>query len=249
MTTTNNIKPMSLTTSILIFGGSAILFFIIQQYALQPLANLGINYAILILIAQLPTILFFFGALYAYRKEGNAWNWKTLFNRFRIHKIKGKFWLWVILFVIVDTGLYLLVYSVGYPVVKWVHDAFPEPQIMKDIFGDATTFAGYELAGNWWLLGLFFIIFFFNILGEELLWRGYIFPRQELTHGKNTWIVHGLLWTMFHVFAPYNALMVLPGALFMSWIVQKHKNTTIFILSHATLNSLAMIRIISGILS
>ncbi|MDH5366545.1 MAG: CPBP family intramembrane metalloprotease [Cyclobacteriaceae bacterium] len=248
MTITNNIKPMSLVTSVLIFGGAALLFYVIQHYALQPLADLGINYALLLLIGELPLFLFFFGALYAYRKEGNPWTWQAFFDRFRIYKIKGKFWVWVILIVAVDVGLYLLVYSVGYPVVKWVHDAFPEPAIMKEIFGDATTFAGYKLAGNWWLLGLYFVIFFFNILGEEFLWRGYIFPRQEMTHGKNTWVVHGLLWTVFHIFSPYNALMVLPGALFMSWVVQKYKNTTIFILSHATLNGLAMIRIISGIL-
>jgi membrane protease YdiL (CAAX protease family) len=98
------------------------------------------------------------------------------------------------------------------------------------------------------LLGVYFTYYFFNVVGEELWWRGYIFPRQELVHGSRTWIVHGLLWAGFHLFTPYNALMVLPGALWMSWIVQKQKNNWIFLIAHAAINGLAMISIISGIM-
>ena len=98
------------------------------------------------------------------------------------------------------------------------------------------------------LLGLFLIMYFFNVLGEEFLWRGYLFPKQELTHGKYTWIVHGLLWTSFHLFAPYNALMVLPGALFMSYITQRYKNNTIFLISHATLNGIPLIILLTNII-
>lgn len=85
-------------------------------------------------------------------------------------------------------------------------------------------------------------------MGEELLWRGYLFPRQELTHGKHTWVVHGLLWTGFHMFAPYNALMVLPGALFMSYIVQRYRNTSFFIVEHALMNAIPGIGIVAGIM-
>ena len=77
------------------------------------------------------------------------------------------------------------------------------------------------------VFGKTLIYYFFNIMGEELWWRGYIFPRQELAHGQRTWLVHGLLWTAFHLFSPYNALMVLPGALWVSWIVQRRRNTWI----------------------
>jgi len=248
MTTTNNIKPMSLFTSVLFFGGGAVLMYLFEYHFIQELAYMGLNKIFLFLFLALPLVILFFGALIAYRIEGNAWNWQALKERFRIKPIRGKFWWWVVLFVAVDIGLYLLVYSVGYPVVKWVHDAFPSPAILSDILGNSTTFLGYELKGNWWLLGIWLFYYFFNVLGEEFIWRGYILPRQELTHGKHTWIVHGMLWTLFHIFSPYNALMVLPGALFMSYIVQKYKNTTIFIISHATLNGLVAIRIISGIL-
>ena len=116
------LRPMSLKTSIIYFGGGGVLFFIIQHYIAQPLADWGLNSAILFLVLASPHMLFFFWALYAYRMEGNPWNWQAFFNRFRIRKIRGKFWLWVILFVGIDVGLYLLVYSVAFPVVR----SYPE---------------------------------------------------------------------------------------------------------------------------
>jgi len=157
-------------------------------------------------------------------------------------------WLWTILFVAFDIALYLAVYKLAFPIVKKVHDLFPPPKILMEIMPNGETFADYTIQGNWWLLGLFLIMYFFNVLGEEFLWRGYLFPKQELTHGKYTWIVHGLLWTSFHLFAPYNALMVLPGALFMSYITQRYKNNTIFLISHATLNGIPLIILLTNII-
>ncbi len=244
-----NIKPISLKFSILIFGAGALLFLLIERIIVPTLADAGLPPSINFLILGSPHFLFFFGALLGFKREGNEWSWKALSERFRIFRIKRKLWLWVILFVIINISLYLVVYKLGYSFVKKMHDLFPAPEIINEIMGERPMFAGHNLSGNWWLLGLFFIRYFFNVIGEEFLWRGYLFPRQELTHGKNTWIIHGLLWTGFHLFAPYNALMVLPGALFMSYIVQRYKNNTIFIISHAVMNGIPMIGIIQGIVN
>jgi membrane protease YdiL (CAAX protease family) len=90
-----------------------------------------------------------------------------------------------------------------------------------------------------WLLFSFQIVFFFfNIFGEEFWWRGYIFPRQELTHGKKTWVIHGILWTLFHFFWKWNLLILLPGALAASFVVQKLKNTTVLIIVHIAVNTI-----------
>ena len=97
------------------------------------------------------------------------------------------------------------------------------------------------------LIGLYLLLYFFNVVGEEFLWRGYLWPKQELTHGKYTWVVHGIQWTCFHLFAPYNALMVLPGALFMSYVVQRLQNNMIFLISHATLNGIPFIMLILNV--
>ncbi|MDC6364748.1 MULTISPECIES: CPBP family intramembrane glutamic endopeptidase [Flavobacteriaceae] len=244
----NMIKPIKLPYSFLIFGTAALLFLFIERSLLPYLGGIGVNKLFLFLIMAVPHIIFFSVALIGYRLEGNAWKWTDFRTRFRFKSIKGKMWLWAVVFVLVDIGLYLAVYKLAHPFVKSVHDAFPPPEILHEIMGDGKTFIGYTTKGNWWLLFLHLFFYFFNVLGEEFLWRGYLFPKQELRHGKYTWVVHGLLWTMFHLFAPYNALMVLPGALFMSYVVQRTQNNTIFLISHAVLNGIPVIGLIINII-
>lgn len=243
-----NIKPIKFIYSFLIFGGGALLFLLTERFILPNLGELGINKVVLFIVMAIPHIIFFTGALMAYRLEGNAWSWAAFRSRFRYKAIRGKMWLWTLLIVLVDIGLYLAVYKLAFPVVKYVHDAFPPPEIQNEIMGNGETFVGLAVKGNWLLIPIFLFYYFFNILGEEFLWRGYLFPRQELQHGKSTWIVHGLLWTMFHLFAPYNALMVLPGALFMAYVVQRTKNNTIFLISHAVLNGIPLVGLIINII-
>ena len=244
----SQIKPIPFLTSLVIFLGAAVLFLINERVIIPYLDQLGASQLMLFLTYISPFALFFFVALYGYRTEGNPWNWKALKARFRYKPIKGKMWLWTILFVAVDTASYLIIYKFAFPVIKKIHNVFPTHEVVTNFMNNGETFAGFNVHGNWWLLGLFLLLYFLNVVGEEILWRGYLWPRQELTHGKYTWIVHGLLWTSFHLFAPYNAVMVLPGALFMSYITQRYQNNTIFLISHATLNGIPLIILITNII-
>ena len=86
-------------------------------------------------------------------------------------------------------------------------------------------------------------------IGEELWWRGYILPRQELAHGQGTWFVHGVLWCLFHLFAPWNVLSILPGCLALSFVAQRLKNTWPAIIAHGLANGLlVLIVVVAGIL-
>ena len=242
------IKPIKFSTSLVIFIGAALLFLMTDRVVLPFFADKGASLLILFLLLAVPQVILLSGALYGYRSEGNKWSWSTFTKRFRFRPITGKLWFWALIIIVVDVALYLVVYKFGYAIVKRIYDAFPSPEILYDVMPNEDTFVGYTIQGNWWLLGLYGILYFFNVVGEELLWRGYLFPRQELTHGKYTWIVHGLLWTSFHLFAPYNALMVLPGALFMSYIVQRTQNNTLFLLSHAVLNGIPFVMLLLKII-
>ena len=241
---TATIKPIRFSTSLVIFLGAAILFLIIERVIIPFLNEQGASQLIQFLTYISPFSLFFFGAFYGYRKEGNPWKWKAIITRFRYKPIKGKMWLWTILIVAVDTSTYLAVYQFAYSFVKKIHDFFPTSEVVMAFMNNGKTFAGYTVQGNYWLIGLYLLLYFTNVVGEEVLWRGYLWPKQELTHGKYTWVVHGLLWTSFHLFAPYNAIMVLPGALFMSYITQRIQNNTIFLISHATLNGIPFVMLI-----
>jgi membrane protease YdiL (CAAX protease family) len=238
---------MSLPLSLVLFGLPALSILLLQQVVVPRLDASGVPPLVNFLVLALPLFLMLVAALGAYRLEGNPWSLAVLAARFRLKKLNGRDWLWTVAAAAGNIGSYLLVYTAARPLLEWLHERFPDPECLGRIFGDAETFLGYPLAGNAWLLGVFFVYYFFNVVGEELWWRGYIFPRQELTHGSRTWIVHGLLWAAFHLFTPYNAVMVLPGALWLSWIVQRRGNTSIFLVAHAAMNGLVMVRIVSGI--
>lgn len=99
-----------------------------------------------------------------------------------------------------------------------------------------------------WMLGVWLVMFFFNIAGEELLWRGYIQPRQEVSFGKNAWLVNAAFWMMFHLGMGVSLMiLVLPIIVVLPYAVQKTGNTAVGILVHALLNGPSFVMIALGV--
>jgi membrane protease YdiL (CAAX protease family) len=70
-------------------------------------------------------------------------------------------------------------------------------------------------------------MFVYNIGGEELWWRGYVLPRQELGFGRATWVVHGILWSAFHLFMQptlWDTLRMSITGLALSFVAQRTKS-------------------------
>jgi membrane protease YdiL (CAAX protease family) len=82
------------------------------------------------------------------------------------------------------------------------------------------------------------IVLILNIAAEELFWRGMIFPRQELVHGKRTYIVHGLIWAFSHLFQYWMLPPILIGSLALAWTVQRTRSTWVSVLAHLVNNGL-----------
>lgn len=98
-----------------------------------------------------------------------------------------------------------------------------------------------------WILGLWLPYWVLNILGEELVWRGVILPRQEASFGRWAWLAHGLGWCLFHVCFGWQLLVTLLPILFiLPYIVQKRANTWIGVFLHAVLNGPSFIAIALG---
>ena len=88
-----------------------------------------------------------------------------------------------------------------------------------------------------WILLAWTPLFLFNIAGEEFFWRGYVLPRQELAYGRWTWMVHGALWSMFHVAFGWQLMLILAPLLFvLPYVVQRSKNTWAGIVIHGLIN-------------
>ena len=103
--------------------------------------------------------------------------------------------------------------------------------------------------GRYWILALWLPYWVLNIMGEEILWRGVLLPRQELVFKKWTWLIHGICWAVFHIVFGWKLLItLLPLLLIQSFIVQKQKNSWIGVFMHASINGPAFIAISFGLM-
>lgn len=240
MRSEGEISPMPLWQSLLFFGIPTVIFTLSIYGGMPYLGQQGvsplINYTITLMG---PVIILFLSAFAALKLEGYPLKWGAIRKRFRLKPLNRKEWGWVVgLSLVMLFGNIVLI-----PTQTWLlnHVSIPLPAYLPSTLDPRITVSGVppEFSSNTLLsIILFQVVFlFFNILGEELWWRGYILPRQELTHGKKTWLIHGLLWTLFHSFWWWNLILLLPGALAAAYAAQKLKNTTVIIAAHLLINS------------
>jgi membrane protease YdiL (CAAX protease family) len=244
------IKPMGpLLTAVYWAIPAAILY--ITHYVLAPrLVESGQPYLVAYLTAYVSTMaLFLVAALVAYRLEGNAWRWENFKARYRMQQLKGKDWLWALgVLVFIILSYFGLAFTAG-----WLARSplFAPHPVFAPEFGPAGaagrapgTFMGSSITGSLGVALVFMVGWFFNIFGEELWFRGYILPRQEQAMGGRAWIANGLMFTLNHIWQPWNLLMILPGALFGAWVVQRRANTWILILVHGLANAILLVVIL-----
>ena len=196
--------------------------------------------------------LIFSVSLLAFKIEGNSPGWSGLKDRYRINAPQRSDIVWAVLTIVVMLGTYL---ALGFT-SRWLanfpsfapHPAFPtelRPGAEQDIIPGL--FMGMRLKGMWWVLGVYLIGWFFNIAGEEMWFRGFMLPRQELSHGRLAWFVNGLCFNSFHIMWKWNLIALLPGSLILSYVTQRRKNTSVAIVVHGLLNVSTMIAIAAGV--
>lgn len=84
------------------------------------------------------------------------------------------------------------------------------------------------------LLMVWLPMFIFNIVGEEVLWRGYIQKRLSAQHA---WLFCALLWWMFHLpFGSDLMIMLIPVVLVVPYVFQKTNNTLACVFIHGMYN-------------
>ncbi|MBU3916066.1 CPBP family intramembrane metalloprotease [bacterium] len=102
---------------------------------------------------------------------------------------------------------------------------------------------------RYWILAIWLPYWVLNIMGEEVLWRGTMLPRQELAFGKWTWLFHGTGWGLFHIAFGWQLFITLLPILFVqSYVVQRRKNTWIGVVIHGGINGPAFLAISFGLL-
>jgi membrane protease YdiL (CAAX protease family) len=245
------IQPMGVLRSIAYWAVPAAILYI-SHYVLVPafVERTGRPYLVGYLIAYVITMgLFFIAALVAYFLEGNAPQWSAFAARNRLRKMGRADWLWALgMLAFTLISYFGLSFTAGW--LAEFQPFAPHPVFPPEFGPGGTaarapgTFMGMTITGVGWVAPVFFFGWFFNIAGEELWFRGHILPRQELALGKVAWLANGLMFTFTHIWQPWNLLLVLPGALFGAFVVQKRRNTWILIVSHGLANALLLILII-----
>ena len=232
MTTDRRIKPLKPWQSILLFMGPA-LYGVFAYYLLFPsLTRLGVSEENAYNTAHLTVfILLFILTIIALRVEGWTLSWATLRERLRFKRMDATAWKWTISFLL----LYLVLGLVLNMLAQFVYE----------IVGFWPPDAEIPLTNIPFLL----IVFIANIFSEELWWRGYILPRQEMEHGKFAWLVNGILWSFFHIFKWWAVPFLLLKQWMLPYVSQRTKNTMPAFLIHLISNGLGIVMSVIPLLS
>jgi membrane protease YdiL (CAAX protease family) len=122
----------------------------------------------------------------------------------RSGRVGGRVWLIVIPLIVAVTAVNELIPTFG----------APENRVLATLVGSDAGQAFLDGAWGWY--GLLLAMFIFNtVLGEELLFRGYLLPRMNGAFGRGDWVVNGLLFTGYHLHVPW----VMPGTLVESFLL------------------------------
>jgi uncharacterized protein len=122
----------------------------------------------------------------------------------RSGRVGGRIWLILIPLVLAVTAVNELIPT--FPA--------PENRVLATLVGSDAGQAFLDGAWGWY--GLPLAMFLFNtVLGEELLFRGYLLPRMNGAFGRGDWVVNGLLFTGYHLHVPW----VMPSTLIESFLL------------------------------
>ncbi len=247
------VKPISIAESIWYFIISSVLIWLGLYKGIPFLQAKGIPFfAGYLILFYAPFILLLITALVLYHLEGGGWTWNSFAQRTRLVRLTKTDWFWAIGLFVFGAIVYIGFSPIGAILAKLAFFAPPD-FFPAEINPNKSRVPGYmmdyRLTGQYWIVVAYFVGWMFNILGEELLWRGMLLPRQVLRYGQKAWIFHGIIWTLWHFFWTWNLVSILPWSLALSYVTYKRQNTWIPIMAHGALNFIPLILIIIEVFS
>jgi membrane protease YdiL (CAAX protease family) len=232
---------MKLTGSIVYFGIPTVAFFLFTNRLIPHLIRADVHPALAWFIAGYLTFIpLFVCAIVFTIREGNRSS-SDILVRLRLTAPTRRDWTWTL------AGLAATIVGTGvvFGVAMLIAHLFGLPPLST-----SPHFLSFEpLQGNDRLLLLVWApMFFFNIVGEELFWRGYILPRQEAAFTRRAWLVNACLWTVFHVAFGWHLLLLLAPILFIvPYVAQRTRNTWPGIVIHGLLNGPGFVMVSLGV--
>jgi membrane protease YdiL (CAAX protease family) len=235
---TVSIPPMGLGLSFLIFGGATVLILVCTRLVIPYLSELS----------GLEPIFFWFvvagagvfaplliTAWWMLQQENSLHVSDLWQKRLRFRRMSQRDWLWAL-------GSLVVIGILSGGLIAAIRVVFGQ-------MDHQPSFMTFEplTPGRYGLLAFWFPYWLLNIMGEEILWRGVILPRQEAAFGGSAWVVNAFGWLLFHVaFGWQLFITLLPIVFILPYVVQRLKNTWVGVAIHAGLNGPSFLAIAFG---
>lgn len=234
------VKPLSASKATTIFFGFTAYFYLLL-FTLLPF--LKVNFSVNPALYWFITGYFLFIPLFIYsvhkvRQEGHK-NLKNIIEALNIKRFSKKDLIYSVtglVLVFIGTGL---IFGISFLISNFfgIREISTTPWFME-----IHPFRGTEKL----LLFIWFPMFFFNIVGEEILWRGYIQTRLK---GNFTWLVCSFLWMIFHLpFGIDLMIMLIPVVLIIPYVYSKTNNTLTAIFIHGIYNGPLFVMVALGLI-
>ena len=176
--------------------------------------------------------VFALALIIVYREEGDL-RWATVRRRLWLNtprdlktgEPRRKLWLWLIPFIILYGVITFVIGPLLNPLWISIFPFFAPPPGFDPGQALGSPDVQAQLVGAWDFLLLFVAMAFFNIFGEEFLFRGVLLPKMGGTFGKWDWVANGVLMGAYHWHQPWGMagailastlLFALPARLFRS---------------------------------
>ena len=139
----------------------------------------------------------------------------------RTGRAGGRVW-WVVL-------PFVLVFALGDLLPSLPHDAGRDfGEVLGSPEGEAF------LHGSWGWFAVIVTGFVFNtVLGEELLFRGYLLPRMNGAFGERDWVANGVLFAAYHLHVPWAIPAALIDTVALAYPAKRYRSAWMGIAVHS----------------
>lgn len=110
------------------------------------------------------------------------------------------------------------------------------PHAMARDFSDfVNSNAGHALlSGGWgWFAIIVTLLVFNTVLGEELLFRGFLLPRMNGVFGRGDWLANGVLFAVYHLHEPWIIPEALLDTFILSYPSKRYRSALVGIAVHS----------------
>ena len=103
--------------------------------------------------------------------------------------------------------------------------------------------------GAWGWFAVVVVLAIFNtVLGEELLFRGFLLPRMNGAFGRFDWLANGVLFAAYHLHEPWVFLSPLADAFVLAYPTKRYRSAWIGIAVHSAQSIVIVIVVLTYVL-